>query len=433
MNPAAALDAATISPRRQPGRLGWLLMTPLLLWLAVFVIAPTIILFAYSFGKRDGIGQVSFHWRDPIPKKDAQGVDLPPRIIAFDNYKTVFDPIYLEVIGLSALWGIGGAAVLTAFTVVNVWCRRWRVAQMASEDDAGPTRDGEVLDYRRNMLTTRWPVRRFIKAAIWGLVIGFAIGFDYQIEQVTGGTPLKILWRSAKYAAYTTAWCIALGYPVAYFIGRASETNRNRLLMLVMIPFWTSFLIRTYAWITILKEQGLLNSFLNFSGLTTLLANLAQFEFVGQWFSYRDEPYITANGELHLLYTPAAIMIGLVYSYLPFMILPIYGSVEKLDNALVEAAFDLGAGPVRAFQHVIIPLTQPGIVAGCLLVFIPAIGMFAIQDLLGGRSVQMIGNVIQVQFIGQARNWPYGAALGMTLVAMFVFVFWLSSRKEEET
>ena len=131
-----------------------------------------------------------------------------------------------------------------------------------------------------------------------------------------------------------------------------------------------------------------------------------------------------------MLYTPGAVVLGLVYSYLPFLILPVYGSVEKLDNSLVEAAFDLGAGPVRAFQKVIIPLTQPGIVAGVLLVFIPAIGMFAISQLMGGGTDPTIGEVIQNQFM-QARDWPFGAALGMTLVVMFAVAFWFTSRRQE--
>ena len=128
-----------------------------------------------------------------------------------------------------------------------------------------------------------------------------------------------------------------------------------------------------------------------------------------------------------LLYTPGAVMLGLVYNYLPFMILPIYGSVEKLDNSLVEAAFDLGAGPVRAFQRVILPLTRPGIVAGVMLVFVPAVGMFAISSLMGGGKTQMIGDVISGQF-SAGRDWPFGSALGMTLVLMFILAFLATSR-----
>jgi spermidine/putrescine transport system permease protein len=194
-----------------------------------------------------------------------------------------------------------------------------------------------------------------------------------------------------------------MGYPVAYFMGRAPERWRNVLLLLVMIPFWTSFLIRTYAWIRILGREGLLNTLL-------IKANVIA------------QP-------LDILYTPKAELIGLVYAFLPFMILPIYGSVEKLDGSLIDAALDLGAGPLRAFRHVILPLTMPGILAGVLLVFIPAVGMFAVSDVLGGKRVPMIGNVIEQQFVGKGGDWPYGAALGMTLLVMFVVVYALAARR----
>lgn len=212
---------------------------------------------------------------------------------------------------------------------------------------------------------------------------------------------LRVFGYSVLYAGVATVLCVIIGYPVAWYIGRAKESTRNLLLMAVMIPFWTSFLIRTYAWIAILAEEGLLNGMLQYSHMIT-------------------QPF-------QLLYTPAAVMLGLVYNYLPFMILPIYGSVEKLDNSLVEAAFDLGAGPVRAFQRVILPLTRPGIVAGVMLVFVPAVGMFAISSLMGGGKTQMIGDVISGQF-SAGRDWPFGSALGMTLVLMFILAFLATSR-----
>jgi len=212
---------------------------------------------------------------------------------------------------------------------------------------------------------------------------------------------LRIFARSVGYAGLTTVICIVVGYPVAYCIGRAREEWRQRLLLLVMVPFWTSFLIRTYAWITILKQEGLLNGFLRL--------------------------FTPGAVPLDLLYTPSAVVIGLVYAYLPFMILPIYGSVEKLDGALIEAAHDLGAGPLRVFSSVIIPLTLPGIAAGTLLVFVPAVGMFAITDLMGGARVPLIGNVIQNQFM-QARDWPFGAALGAVFMALFAVTYWIMLR-----
>jgi spermidine/putrescine transport system permease protein len=176
------------------------------------------------------------------------------------------------------------------------------------------------------------------------------------------------------------------------------------LIMLVMIPFWTSFLIRTYAWLTILKSEGLLNS---------LLLQLS-----------------VIQAPLEMLYTPGAVLVGLVYTFLPFMILPIYTSVEKLDHSLIEAAFDLGAAPLAAFSRVIIPLTWPGISAGVLLVFVPALGLYAVNDVLGGGKVDMIGNIIEHQFKGAARNWPFGAALGMTLVVAFAAALWYTNSRQ---
>jgi spermidine/putrescine transport system permease protein len=173
-----------------------------------------------------------------------------------------------------------------------------------------------------------------------------------------------------------------------------------------MVPFWTSFLIRTYAWISVLSQEGLVNSLLLSSHILPT--------------------------PLSMMYTPFAIVLGLVYNYLPFMILPIYTSVEKLDNSLVEAAYDLGAGPLRAFSRVIIPLTRPGITAGALLVFVPAIAMYAITTLMGGGSNPTIGEVIQNQFT-RARNQPFGAALGVLLMLLFLVCFFVLGRKKHSS
>lgn len=216
---------------------------------------------------------------------------------------------------------------------------------------------------------------------------------------------IKILLYSVWYAFLTTVICMVVGYPVAYFIGRSPPRFRTLLITLVMIPFWTSFLIRTYAWITILSRDGLLNSFLLSTGFIA-------------------EP-------MAMMYTPFAVVLGLVYTYLPFMILPIYTSVERLDNAMIEAAYDLGAGPVRAFSKVIIPLTRPGIVAGALLVFVPSIAMFAITTLMGGGSNPTIGEIIQRQFT-TARNMPFGAALGTLLLLLFVLALWATRAGKRE-
>jgi spermidine/putrescine transport system permease protein len=214
---------------------------------------------------------------------------------------------------------------------------------------------------------------------------------------------LSVFFRSFLFASVTTGVCLLMGYPAAYFIARLPEERRNLYLFLVMIPFWTSFLIRTYAWITILKSEGILNAVLG-----TL-------------------PFVSTS--LDLLYTPAAVLIGLIYTFLPFMILPIYSCAEKLDPSLVEAGSDLGANPFWNFIRVILPLTRPGIWAGILFVFVPTFGMFAVVDLLGGSQTPLIGNVIQNQFL-QARNWPFGSALGVILLAMF-FVLYAIAQKEE--
>lgn len=287
---AAPVDTSSACERR-PGWGAWLFLSPLLLWLLLFVIVPTGMLVVYSFAERDALGRIVFNF-------------------TWENYLRAFD---------------------------------WK----------------------------------------W----------------------LKILLVSIWYAFLTTVICMAVGFPAAYFIGRAPERFRNFLMTLVMIPFWTSFLIRTYAWISILSSEGLLNGLLLSAGVIA--------------------------HPLSMMYTPGAVVLGLVYSYLPFMILPIYTSVERLDNAMIEAAYDLGAGPVRAFARVIIPLTRPGIVAGALLVFVPAIAMFAITTLMGGGANPTIGEVIQKQFTS-ARNQPFGAALGTLLLLLFFISLWFTRTKGRE-
>ncbi len=262
-----------------------------------------------------------------------------------------------------------------------------------------------------------WAVAFVVAPALIMLVYSFArrgtlggVVLTFTFESYAGVLDpvyLQIVVRSIVYAGITTVLCLCAGYPVAYLIGRADPRWRNLLLMAVMVPFWTSFLIRTYAWVTILKSEGLLNSL------------LLQLQLIA-------EP-------LEMLYTPGAVILGLVYTFLPFMILPIYSSVEKLDGALIEAALDLGAGPLRSFSRVIVPLTSPGIAAGVLLVFVPALGIYAVNDILGGGRVDMIGNIIENQFKGNARNWPFGAALGTTLLVSFAIIYWFVNRRQRAT
>lgn len=209
---------------------------------------------------------------------------------------------------------------------------------------------------------------------------------------------------SVKVAAISTVFCLLVGYPMAYAIARCPPTTRNLFLMLIILPFWTSFLLRVYAWIGLLKTNGVINN--------TLLA-----------LGVIDEP-------LALLYTDFAVYIGIVYSYLPFMILPLFSNLEKHDLTLLEAAADLGASPTKAFVKVTLPLSMPGIVAGCLLVFIPAVGEFVIPSLLGRTDQLMIGTVLSAQFFG-ARNWPVASAVAIALLILLLVPIMLFQRYQQ--
>ncbi len=213
-----------------------------------------------------------------------------------------------------------------------------------------------------------------------------------------------ILARSFAISLVTTALCLLLGFPLALFIARSGR-RRSLYLNLVMIPFWTSFLVRTYAWIFLLRDTGLINTALLAAGVIR-------------------EP-------LPFLYNDGAVILGLVYGYLPFTVLPLYTTLEKLDRSLLEASADLGARPWETFAHVILPLSMSGIRAGSILVFISAIGAYLTPDLLGGSKTIMIGNVVQNQFTA-ARDWPFGAACSLALMALVMLLLRLFIRKGEE-
>ena len=200
-------------------------------------------------------------------------------------------------------------------------------------------------------------------------------------------------WSSLQLAFFSTIACLLIGYPMAYGIARCSPTTRGLLLMAIILPFWTSFLIRVYAWMGILGKEGVLNNAL-------------------LWLGIIDSP-------LQILYTPAAMYIGIVYTYLPFMILPLYANLEKMDLSLLEAAQDLGCRPLKAFFVITVPLSFPGIVAGSLLVFIPAVGEYVIPELLGGPDALMIGRVVYNEF-AQNRDWPMSAAVAVAILLMLV-------------
>lgn len=225
---------------------------------------------------------------------------------------------------------------------------------------------------------------------------------------------LRIFGRTLVIALTTTVICLLMGYPLAYFIATRPARWRNGLLLLLMIPFWTNFLIRTYAWLLLLRDQGFVNAFWT-GPLHAVFAQLALTVPLRIW-----EPFLQAtSGPLTLFGTDGAIIVGLVYAWLPDMVLPCYAAVERLDYSLVEAAQDLYANRLRSFLWVILPLTMSGIVAGSILVFIPSLGAYITPDLLGGAKSIMIGNVIYSQFMS-ARDYPFGSAISFVLMAVML-------------
>lgn len=225
---------------------------------------------------------------------------------------------------------------------------------------------------------------------------------------------LRIFGRTIVVALTTTAICLLAGYPLAYSIATRPPSRRNALLLLLMIPFWTNFLIRTYAWLLILRDQGVINTIWT-TALHGFLAQAALAVPLPIW-----GPLLEATAApLHLFGTDGAIIVGLVYGWLPDMVLPCYASIEQFDFSLVEAAQDLYANRFKSFMRVILPLTMPGIVAGSILVFIPSLGAYVTPDLLGGAKSVMIGNVIYSQFMS-ARDYPFGSAISFVLMAVML-------------
>lgn len=221
----------------------------------------------------------------------------------------------------------------------------------------------------------------------------FQVVFDNYAYLWEDDLYVKTYLNSLKISTISTILCLLLGYPVAYAIVRSSPTAKNILLLMVILPFWTSFLLRVYAWMGLLADQGTINSFLI-------------------WLGVIDSP-------IRMMYSEFAVYVGIVYSYVPFMILPLYANMEKLDMTLHEAAADLGARPMTTFFTVTLPMTSPGILAGSLLVFIPATGEFVIPDLLGGGNVLMIGRVLYNEF-NSNHDWPVAAAVAIVLLLVLV-------------
>ena len=232
-------------------------------------------------------------------------------------------------------------------------------------------------------------------------IISFSFTLDHYIKFFTDPDFLLILWRSIVIAVKTTLICLALGYPAAYFISKCSEKTQNILILCITLPMWINMLVRTYAWIGILSEGGIVQRLLGFFGL----------------------------GDMELLYTEGSVLLGMVYNFLPFMILQVNTSLTKMDHSLLEASADLGADPVQTFRRVTLPLSLPGVINGITLVFLPAVSSFFIPKLLGGGQYFLIGNMIENQFI-TVGEWNFGSAISM-IIAVIMMLLMMAVRRIE--
>jgi spermidine/putrescine transport system permease protein len=214
------------------------------------------------------------------------------------------------------------------------------------------------------------------------------------------GRFLAVFLRSFLYAFISTAICIAIGYPVAYILSREGPRVQRLMIMLIMLPMWMSFLLRTYAWMSILENTGLLNRLLNFIGLPSL----------------------------NVINTPVAVIIGMVYNFLPFMILPIYSVIVKIDHRLFEAASDLGANSLSVFRRLVIPMSLPGVLSGVMMVFVPAVSTFVISQLLGGGKVMLLGDLIEMQFLGAAYDPQLGSAIALVMMVIVIIFMYIMNR-----
>lgn len=232
-------------------------------------------------------------------------------------------------------------------------------------------------------------------------IISFSFTLEHYVKFFTDPDFLLILWRSLLIAVKTTVICLLLGYPVAYFIAKSKEKVQNALILCITLPMWINMLVRTYAWIGMLSEGGLIQKVLQIFGL----------------------------GNTNLLYTEGAVLLGMVYNFLPFMILQIQTSLSKMDNSLLEASADLGASPIQTFRRITLPLSLPGVINGITLVFLPAVSSFFIPKLLGGGRYFLIGNMIENQFI-TVGEWNFGSAISM-IMAVIMMLLMMVVRKVE--
>lgn len=239
----------------------------------------------------------------------------------------------------------------------------------------------------------------FMSRGVFGDVV-----YKFSLESYTtllDATYFKVITKSLRVAVFTTILCLLIGYPFAYFIAKKPRDVASKLITLIMIPFWTNSLMRLNSWLLIFQTSGPINNFLQATGIT-------------------DHP-------ITFIYTDGLVVLGMITNMLPFAVLPLYSSIEKLDGSLLEASADLGANPVKTFWHVTLPVTFPGIFSSIILVFIPTLGIYTVSDMLGGGKVLYIGNIIKNQF-GAIRNWPLGAALSVLLIAITGILIFIYTR-----
>ncbi|MDL2293813.1 ABC transporter permease [Ruminococcaceae bacterium OttesenSCG-928-D13] len=239
----------------------------------------------------------------------------------------------------------------------------------------------------------------FMSRGVFGDVV-----YEFSLESyqtLLDATYFKVILKSLRVAVFTTMACLVIGYPFAYYIARKPREQASRLIMLIMIPFWTNSLMRLNSWLLLFQTSGPVNNFLQWAGLT-------------------DSP-------ITFIYTDGLVALGMVTNMLPFAVLPLYSTIEKLEKSLLEASSDLGASPAKTFMRITLPLTFPGIFSAIILTFIPALGIYTVSDILGGGKVLYIGNIIKNQF-GQIRNWPLGAALSVLLLAITALLIFIYTR-----
>lgn len=361
--------------REHKGLQGTLLSSPALLWMIVLLIIPLLLVVVTSFGGRDPDGNVIYKF----------SLDNYLRLIGVPSIgsdPTTGVPLYGFDPNCAPISGPILGVILLAPIVLGALVR------VASKRVQGESRGAVIL--RRS-----FKPYVLIAVAFWAYV-GVNI-----YSTCADALYVSILGRSLELAFWTTVLVIILGYPLAYFIARAAPKRRNLFLFLVLIPLWTNFVIRVYAWIIILRDSGVLNGFLG------MMANAL--------------PFLGPFKPAEILYTPTAVLIGMIYEFLPFMILPMFTSLEKIEVSLYEAAADLGANTMKTFLRITLPLSLPGMVAGTILVFVPVMGTFIVSDILGGRQVILVGNLIQRQFL-DARDAAFGSAASIILMVMTLII-----------